>query len=39
MSEVDIYILKIVIDFKKKFPCKESEKKKTEDKLLELGYR
>lgn len=28
MSEVDIYMLKIVIDFLKKFPCKESEKKK-----------
>lgn len=27
MSEVDIFILKIVIDFKKKFLCKKSEKK------------
>lgn len=36
MSEVDIFILKIVIDLKKKsFYVKKSEKK-FEDKLLEL---
>lgn len=38
ISEVDIFILKIVIDFKKKFPCKKKEKK-SEDKLLELRCR
>lgn len=26
ISEVDIFILKIVIDFKKKFPCKKARK-------------
>lgn len=34
MSKVDIFILKIVIDFKKKFPCKKSEKKN-----LKTNYR
>lgn len=39
MSEVDIYILKIVIDFLKKVSMQGKREKKTEDKLLELGYR
>lgn len=40
ISEVDIFILNIVKDFKKKkFPCKKSERKKSEDKLLELRCR
>lgn len=36
MSEVDIFILKIVTDLKKKkFPCKKKSEKKSEDKLPE----
>lgn len=38
MSEVDIFILKIVTDFKKSFNAKKSEKK-SEDKLPELRCR
>lgn len=39
MSEVDIFILKIVTDLKKKFPCKKKSEKKSEDKLPELRCR
>lgn len=38
MSEVDIFILKIVTDLKKKFPCKKKRKKNV-DKLPELRCR
>lgn len=38
MSEVDIFILKIVTDLKKSFHAKKSEKK-SEDKLPELRCR
>lgn len=40
MSEVDIFILKIVTDLKKKsFHAKKKREKKSEDKLLELRCR
>lgn len=37
ISEVDIFILKIVTDFKKSFH--EKKREKSEDKLLELRCR
>lgn len=39
MSEVDIFILKIVTDLKKKVSMQKKSEKKSEDKLPELRCR